>query len=300
MGTSLMTVLSAVQSESKQTRGIAEGVVGDRVRSSWNASFPNCRHRVQAALAVVQVSKHNGLSIGVASGESCCGMEGPHRFRYYLIAGRAVSFAFLLERGACAEAERVAKEKKEIGAMSVVLVDTRVRQDSTEDVLFRHHRRAFSEKFDANKFVSVWHAIGLFPQANHGEEWMYAMERQREMDWFNKYNDVTKRLHAGETDMAMTIEDWPNADDPRVTFYYRELNKHLQGVKRREWFDRPYEMREYNEYALDEGIVEEIDSLPHAHSPSLPVFMPGGTERPHRGLPKNNSIRSLKTVTLPP
>eukprot|EP00756_Hemistasia_phaeocysticola_P035328 Hpha_TRINITY_DN16576_c0_g1::TRINITY_DN16576_c0_g1_i1::g.133242::m.133242 len=175
--------------ETLASKGVLEGVVGDRVRCSWNASLPTARYRVHALSAVLN-STGGGMSSAVVSGEALCGAEHANNYSFYLIDGPRVSFGFVLERLAAKEcafiAQRLRLPPQEV---EVTLCDESVQLDTAEIIEHRWFNSVQYVKAGPRP-IKVWHAVDFRNLGDSGEEWMYELSRQGVWDVYNEV--VTK------------------------------------------------------------------------------------------------------------
>eukprot|EP00756_Hemistasia_phaeocysticola_P029293 Hpha_TRINITY_DN16223_c1_g3::TRINITY_DN16223_c1_g3_i2::g.13247::m.13247 len=217
------------------SKGVLEGMTGDRARCSWNASRPCVRCRVHSLVATMKITgaAHSDgpiqMSAGVTSGEALCGAESAMDFRYYLIDGPKIAFAFVLERIAAREAVKLRDAL--MCPHSVTLCDMNVKQDTTLEV---SHRWCglFSFNKLGTKASSIWHVIELYEREGHGQEWMYELAERQEV--WAMYSNAAHRLSEDTLRLlSACIDDLP---EPALAKYYTEqlmahlMNKTTPGV----------------------------------------------------------------------
>eukprot|EP00756_Hemistasia_phaeocysticola_P035729 Hpha_TRINITY_DN16602_c1_g3::TRINITY_DN16602_c1_g3_i5::g.181185::m.181185 len=213
--------------ETGANKGVMEGVTGDRIRCSWNASRNTLRCRVYALTATYRATR-GGMSSAVVSGEAMCGAEGVADFRFYTIDGARVSFGFLLERFAAREAEELITVVPHDAC--VTMCDRATKMDTTELGLHRWYGEVTFAKVGREP---VYHVMGLSESSGEGEEWMYELAG-RDKSW-EVYNGAAVKLAAGDpsaTESGLLKLPKATGDSTLLHFYADRLKAHLHNHTR--------------------------------------------------------------------
>eukprot|EP00756_Hemistasia_phaeocysticola_P037636 Hpha_TRINITY_DN16709_c3_g7::TRINITY_DN16709_c3_g7_i1::g.78193::m.78193 len=224
----LCAFVSVCVAHTVNSKGVLEGVTGDRARCSWNASRPCVRFRVHSLTTTMRITQGptqlGRMSAAVTSGEALCGAEGAMDFRYYLIDGPKIAYSFVLERLAARE---VAILEKELGGQhSVVLCDASTKQDTTEDTSHRCCGLLSYQKVP--RTMTVWHAIQLYDRGD-GQEWMYELAGRSGQEVWHMYNNAMHRITNDSITEAMAhLSDCTGMPPKSLAEYYTEkLKMHI-------------------------------------------------------------------------
>eukprot|EP00756_Hemistasia_phaeocysticola_P039000 Hpha_TRINITY_DN16793_c1_g5::TRINITY_DN16793_c1_g5_i1::g.76353::m.76353 len=221
----IRALLSSCLVETQQGKGVVEGVVGDRVRCSWNASRPAFRHRAHA-LHVTLNATGPWMSSAVVSCDAFCGSQGSMDMRYYLIEGPRVSFCFVLERLAAREAHAISSKLPRTG-VSVTLCDGAIHLDTSATVA---HRWFGEVKYDKlTPMMKVWHAVKMKDDTEN-EEWMYQMAKEGVWDTYNKA--LHKVLQGTIAEAESAVSQLPEGLPVLTTFYVDRIKGYIQDKAR--------------------------------------------------------------------
>eukprot|EP01065_Artemidia_motanka_P046598 TRINITY_DN709_c1_g1_i2.p1 TRINITY_DN709_c1_g1~~TRINITY_DN709_c1_g1_i2.p1 ORF type:complete len:605 (+),score=151.02 TRINITY_DN709_c1_g1_i2:87-1901(+) len=193
-------------------RGVVDGVSGDHMLASFNASRMCCTHRASAARAAWEmagtckrasdpVARRVHRTGCACSGPALSGDFGTSDLRRFMMLGPAVNTLHGLERVAA--------------QLGTVLVDETVGADadvSSEFFLVLVERLCYAKR-SAKPFL-VWQLAGQRDLADGPAEWMYEMERQtpNPHDAWNRR--LEEWLNFGE---PLSGADLPNCDAASTT-----------------------------------------------------------------------------------
>eukprot|EP01062_Namystynia_karyoxenos_P039657 TRINITY_DN28856_c0_g1_i1.p1 TRINITY_DN28856_c0_g1~~TRINITY_DN28856_c0_g1_i1.p1 ORF type:complete len:958 (+),score=224.47 TRINITY_DN28856_c0_g1_i1:69-2876(+) len=202
-----LRILATAVGEAHRTKGVLDGIVGDRARCSWNAIKTVIRHRSRAAVSAAElwVSAESGkaptLTLAAASGDAVCGAFGDNRTRHHAIIGGVVSFVHVAERFVCGRAR---------DGVNSAVCDGSLRKDNIE-VQYRWHSVLLFQKFGRAP-VPMWEVVGLIRRrVESTEEWMYELQRAEDQAPFKAYNAAAELAHRG--DRAAAVKLLAQADD---------------------------------------------------------------------------------------
>eukprot|EP01062_Namystynia_karyoxenos_P006590 TRINITY_DN12310_c0_g1_i1.p1 TRINITY_DN12310_c0_g1~~TRINITY_DN12310_c0_g1_i1.p1 ORF type:complete len:1025 (+),score=135.03 TRINITY_DN12310_c0_g1_i1:92-3166(+) len=192
----LSDLVDVVDEVVSSTRGNFDGVVGDRVRCSWNAVRYVPAHRPAGALAAAKLTavQPAAMSLAVCAGEAYCGHQGSAVQRYHAIVGPMCSFAHAVERYAAW-----------MGPAGLALCEHSVRADQPL-VYFRWHSVVSYLKRERAP-VSLWAVVGVaaFQQQTAQQEWMYALRDVERADPYTIYNAAAAALASGADHRAREL-----------------------------------------------------------------------------------------------
>jgi len=270
----LRVLVSNCLLETMQRKGVLDGVVGDRARCSWNASRPCVRCRVHSLVSTVEITNAAGahdfaqMSAAVTGGEALCGSEGALDFRYYLVDGPKVSFAFVLERLAAREAMEISSGTG-VHA-SVTLCDASVKSDTTGELMHRWWGMLSFHKLGPRP-CGLWHAVACYPRDREGKEWMYELAGRQEI--WDVYNVAAKSARPTEDTLVPLLDCIAKLRDPTMAEYYTEkLRTHITNKTR----PAPSSL---SDVGLQEKVIELDGGTPVDEAEESPMSTQHGRER---------------------
>eukprot|EP00756_Hemistasia_phaeocysticola_P038713 Hpha_TRINITY_DN16776_c4_g4::TRINITY_DN16776_c4_g4_i1::g.76496::m.76496 len=223
----VQSVVSDIQKHVGPTKGLLDGASGDRFWVTWGTSRPVPRVSFHAGefSFKLKASCSEMLSIGVSCGEALCALTGAVGFRYLTVIGKAVCFAFQLERLARTV------EYPDWSPQSVALCTTAVQSDVSHNIISRWLAHVTWEKLGVRP-ITVWELLKLVPRPEHDEEWMYLLDSGTEADPWSCYNYAVSLCSTNEYERALEtlINTEPETKPPVLASLWKIVSHNLKSA----------------------------------------------------------------------